>query len=330
MKYYQEIDGSERLRCILCQHYCSLKVGQSGICGVNKNVGDRVENLVYGRVAAINIDPIEKKPLYHFEPTSKSLSFGTVGCNFKCSFCQNWGISQEKNIDIKSKNMTPLQIVDSALQHGCRSISYTYNEPTIFWPFIKDVAILAKQNGLKNIIVTNGYESKEVCLDMKGLIDGANIDLKSFDAKYYKKDLGGNLEGVKNTISLMHKIGIWIEITTLVVPTKNSSSNELNSIASFIASIDRYIPWHISAFHPDFKELDIPKTSLDTLLKAYDIGKDNSLEYIYLGNIGLHNITYCKKCGTDLIERKGYKTKILNLKSGCCTNCSTKLEGVYE
>jgi len=330
MIYYKELSNSNRLACLLCQHYCKLKDGQIGICGVNKHENNKIKNLVYGKVAAINIDPVEKKPLYHFLPTSKSLSFGTVGCNFKCSFCQNWGISQEKNIEQNSKDMTPQQIVQAAINHNCKSISYTYNEPTIFYPFIKDVALLAHQNGIKNILVTNGFESKEVIEDMKGLIDGANIDLKSYDATYYKKELGGTLEGVKNTIKLMREAGIWIEVTTLIVPTKNSSSSHLEKIASFIASIDKTIPWHLSAFHPDFKEMDLPRTSSDILLNAYNIGKKAGLEYIYIGNIGLENNTYCTKCQELLISRDGFKSKIVNLKNGYCQNCNKILEGVYE
>ena len=316
--------------CKLCSHYCKLKEGQSGICGVNKNIDGKIENLVYGKVSAINIDPIEKKPLYHFLPTTKSLSFGTVGCNFKCSFCQNWGISQEKNVKANSKSISPQELVKLALYHECKSISYTYNEPTIFWPFAKDVAYLAKKNGLKNVFVTNGFESKEVVQEMAGLIDGANVDLKSFQSDYYKTELGGRLEVVLENIKTMKELGIWVEVTTLIVPTKNSSLGELREIAKFIASQDRFIPWHLSAFHPDFKEQNLPRTSLDMLLNAYNIAKEEGLEYVYLGNIGFENDTLCPKCGEVLIQRRGFEAKVVGLDGARCKKCQRVLEGVYE
>ena len=233
MKFYKEGKGTKQI-CTLCQHYCNIEVGNTGICGVNKNIGGEVKCLVYGYPAVIHVDPVEKKPLYHFLPNTKTLSIGTVGCNFKCSFCQNHGISQEQKIN-KDKYYSPEHIVKMALLNDCKSISYTYNEPTIFYPYIRDIAILAHKNGLKNIFVSNGFESSEVINDMAGLIDGANIDLKSFDAKYYKKELGGNLEKLKENLKLFKKLNIWIEVTTLIIPNHNDSFEELSEIATFIA-----------------------------------------------------------------------------------------------
>lgn len=329
MNFYRQQD--DKLVCLLCQHYCALKNGQIGICGVNQNIGDKVINLVYGKVAAINIDPVEKKPLYHFLPNTTTLSFGTVGCNFKCPFCQNWGISQEKEIDKKSKNYTPEQLVKIALKNGCKSISYTYNEPTIFYPFIKDVAILAKANGLKNVFVTNGFESTEVLNDMAGLIDAANVDLKSFNAEYYKKVLKGDLQKLKENLKLFKKLGIWIEVTTLIIPTKNDSDEELSLIASFIANeLSLDTPWHLSAFHPDFKELELPRTSIETLQKAYDIGKKAGLKFVYMGNAKLANPTNCTKCGEELLSRTTYQITKNILKNGkFCPKCGKQLEGVF-
>ncbi len=330
MRYYKKDENSSKIVCLLCSHYCKLKDGQTGICGVNKNISGELKNLVYGKVAALNVDPIEKKPLYHFLPTSKSLSFGTVGCNFKCPFCQNWGISQEKNIDSKSKDVSPDELVELALYHECRSISYTYNEPTIFYPFIKDVAVKAKENGLKNVFVTNGFESKEMVEDMAGLIDGANVDLKSFQSDYYKKELGGGLDTVLQNIKMMKKLGIWVEVTTLIVPTKNSSSSEIREIVKFIVSVDRFMPWHISAFHPDYKEKNLPSTSMDMLLNAYNIAKEEGLEYVYIGNIGFENDTLCPECGEVLIQRRGFGAKVTGLENNRCKKCKRVLEGVYE
>ncbi len=329
MKFYKS-GKDDKLICTLCGHYCHIGVGNTGICGVNKNTGEKIECLVYGYPAVINVDPVEKKPLYHFLPKTKTLSLGTVGCNFKCSFCQNHGISQEHKIN-KERYYSPEDIVQLATINKCDSISYTYNEPTIFYPYIRDIAILAHQHGLKNIFVTNGFESIEVLNDMAGLIDGANVDLKSFNEKYYKKELGGNLEKLKENLKLFKQLGIWIEITTLIIPTINDSDEELEEMATFIYDeLGAEIPWHLSAFHPDYKLLDIKRTPIETLQKAYKIGKDAGLFYVYMGNAGLENNTTCKKCGEVLLDRITYNTIKDNRKNGVlCQKCGEKLDGVF-
>lgn len=284
MKFYTPTKD-EKIQCLLCGHYCNIKVGQVGVCKVNKNIGDKIECLVYGYPNAINIDPIEKKPLYHFLPKTKTFSIGTVGCNFHCSFCQNWQLSQTDIID-KQHYYTPEDIVKLALHYNCESISYTYNEPTIFYPYIKDIATLAQNKGLKNIMVTNGFESVEVRESMVGLIDALNVDLKSFDDKYYKKNLGGKLEVVLDNLQFFVKNGIHTEITTLIVPTQNDSQKELEKITSFIENeLGNDTVWHISAFHPDYKEMELPRTSLETLKRAREIGYNKGLKNIYLGNV---------------------------------------------
>lgn len=328
MTYFKEDKG--KLVCLLCQHYCKLKENQSGICGVNKNTDKKIDCLVYGYPSALNIDPIEKKPLYHFLPSSNSLSLGTVGCNFKCPFCQNWSISQEKEIKT-DRYFSPQDIVNIALDNKCNSISYTYNEPTIFYPYAKGIALLAQKNGLKNIFVSNGFESSEVINDMKGIIDAVNIDLKSFNEKYYKKELGGNLNKLLENLKLFIKNGIWIEITTLIIPTKNDGKDELTQIASFIVNqLGTHIPWHISAFHPNYKEQNLPRTPNSSLKLACDIGKSLGLEYIYMGNIGSKNPTICSNCKTTLIDREYFNVISNNLIDGKCPNCKKKLEGVFK
>ncbi|RXJ65566.1 AmmeMemoRadiSam system radical SAM enzyme [Halarcobacter ebronensis] len=331
MNYYKSSStDSSKLICLLCSHYCELKENQVGVCGVNKNNGKEIECLVYGHVSAFNIDPIEKKPLYHFLPGSKSLSLGTVGCNFHCNYCQNYGISQEKNID-KSNYISPKEIVEIALQRGCESISYTYNEPTIFYPFAKDIALESKKRGLKSVFVSNGYESSEVIDDMKGLIDAANIDLKSFNANYYKTKLGGDLEKVLKNLIHFKKNGIWLEITTLLVPTRNDFDEEIRNIARFIKeNLGVNVPWHISAFHPDFKELTLPKTSLQSLKRAYEIAKEENLNYVYIGNIGFENNTFCDNCGNKLISREYFNVKSYRVENGNCNNCRKPLEGIFK
>ena len=268
---------ADRIVCTLCRHYCKLKDGQTGICGVNANESGRLIKLVYGKVSALNIDPVEKKPLYHFLPASSALSIGTVGCNFRCPFCQNWQISQSREIE-GSHDISPQELVSLALERGCESIAYTYNEPTIFYPFAKDVAILAREHGIKNIFVSNGMESPEVIEDMKGVIDAFNIDLKSFDEEYYKKVLKGSLEGVLDTLKRLKEGGFWVEVTTLIVPGDNDSDEELHKIAAFIAEeLDPFTPWHISAFHPDYKVKDRLPTPIETLNRAREIGRSHSL-----------------------------------------------------
>ena len=333
MKFYKpsSSEKTDKMTCTLCQHYCSISLNKTGICGVNKNIGDKIQCLVYGYPAVINVDPIEKKPLYHFLPQSKTLSIGTVGCNFKCSFCQNHGISQEQKIN-KDKYYSPSDIVNMALNNKCDSIAYTYNEPTIFYPYIKDIAALAKKHGLKNVFVSNGFESHEVIHDMAGLIDAANIDLKSYDEVYYKKNLGGNLEKLKANLKLFKKLNIWIEITTLIIPDLNDSDEELTKIANFIANdLSITTPWHLSAFHPDYKMLDRPNTSVKSLENAYNIAQKAGLKYVYMGNANLENNSKCSRCNELFLQRITYKTTIDNRKYGVlCSKCNSKLDGVFK
>ena len=320
---------NSKIVCLLCRHYCQLKEGQIGICGVNKNENGELKNLVYGKVAAINIDPIEKKPLYHFLPSTKSLSIGTVGCNFKCPFCQNWQISQNKDSN-QGYNLMPKDIVNLALEYGCKSISYTYNEPTIFYPFAKDVALLAKEYKLKNIFVSNGFETPEIIDDMVGVIDAFNIDIKGFKSDYYKKYLKGNLNGVLDSVRLLNERGFWVECTTLIVPGDNDSDEEIREIAKFIASVSVDIPWHLSAFHPDYKVQDKEPTPLSTMQRAYEIAKEEGLRYVYLGNVLVEANTYCPRCNTLLLKRVGFNVSENNLKDGKCYKCNTKIAGVWR
>jgi len=286
MEFYKRT-STDKIECLLCGHYCKISKNHVGICGINKNSGDKIECLVYGYPNAINIDPIEKKPLYHFLPNTKTFSIGTVGCNFKCSFCQNWQLSQSVDID-KSTLYMPKDIVNFAHHYECESISYTYNEPTIFFPYILDIARLAHKEGIKNIMVTNGFESREVREQMVGLIDALNVDLKSFDEKYYQKKLAGKLDIILDNLKFFVQSGIHVEITTLIVPTHNDSKEELEKIASFIVEeLGCTIPWHISAFHPDYKEMGLPRTSIDTLLMAREIGYSMGIKNIHIGNVGV-------------------------------------------
>jgi len=330
MLYYKSQLKSDRIVCLLCRHYCKIKDGQVGVCGVNKNVDKKLSTLVYGLPLALNIDPIEKKPIYHMLPKTTSLSLGTVGCNFKCPFCQNWQISQSKEIK-DSIYISPEKIVQLAIENGVKSISYTYNEPTIFYPYAKDIGVLAKERGIKNIFVTNGFETPEVIEDMSSWLDGANVDLKSWSETYYKRVLKGSLEAVKDTLRLMVEADIWVEVTTLLIEGKNDSKKDLTKMAEFIVNdLGKHVPWHLSAFHPDYKMMDQKYTSIETLKRARDIAKKAGLYYVYLGNVPIGKTTYCVNCGKLLIERYGFRVVVNNLVNGCCPDCNRKLEGVFR
>jgi len=329
MNFYKPYKETKMI-CTLCQHYCKIKEGATGICGVNKNTGNAIECLVSGYPSAINIDRIEKKPLYHFLPGSKIFSIGTVGCNFRCSFCQNWGISQEHEVD-RSTYYSPEDIVKLAMKHECPSIAFTYNEPTVFYPYARDIALEAKKYGLKSVYVSNGFESNEVIDDMDGIIDAINIDLKSFNPHYYKKALGGNLQKVLENIKCFNKKNIWMELTTLVVPTKNDSDEELDQMASFISTeLGQDVPWHITAFHPDYKDMDLPETSLESLKRAYAIGKSYGLNYIYIGNITHETPTSCPVCKEALIQRSYFNPTRSFLNGSKCFKCGQKIPGVFH
>ncbi len=273
------------IRCLACAHECRIKRGDTGICGARKNIDGKLYLLVYGKIAAEHIDPIEKKPLYHFLPNTKTYSVGCVGCNFKCDWCQNFDISQiSKKGIILGKDRTPKQIVDNAVKNNCKSISYTYNEPAIWVEFVKKTAELGKKAGLKNVFVTNGYFSEESMNYLRGFIDAANIDLKSFSDETYSKYCGAKLEPVLKLIKKMHEEKIHIEVTTLLIPGLNDSEEELEKIAKFLSSIDENIPWHISRFFPMYKMTDREITPSETLKKAESIGK-KYLKCVYLGNV---------------------------------------------
>ena len=327
---------NKTVRCLACSNYCVIPNKNYGICGVRKNIDGKLFLLVYGKSISANIDPIEKKPLFHFLPGTGVFSIGTFGCNFSCEFCQNWDISQTpKNGNEKvihnSYDLSPEQIVKIAQKNKIPSIAYTYNEPAVFFEYAYDTARLAHKKGIKNVYVTNGYESKEALEKILPFIDAMNIDLKSFNPEFYRKICGGNLKPVLDNIkNLFGKV--WIELTTLIIPGHNDSDTELKKIAEFISKISKEIPWHISRFYPAYKMNNIIPTPYETLRKAYKIGKDAGLKYIYIGNIHdlEHSNTYCPKCGRILIKRENYSILENNIKNGKCKFCGEKIPGVWK
>jgi len=330
--FYENFDG-DKVRCHLCQHNCIIVEGKRGICGVRENRDGILYSLVYGMPCSWRADPIEKKPFFHFLPGSKAFSIATAGCNFKCLHCQNHEISQMPmdNTQIAGQKMSPLEAVELALRSGCKSISYTYTEPTIFYEYALDIARLAKERGIYNNFVTNGYIQEEPLKAIQSYLDGANIDLKGFSKDFYRKVCGADFSSVLDTIRLYKKLGIWIEITTLIIPGHNDSEKELQSIAKFIKDdLGAETPWHVSAFYPTYKLLDVSRTSPITLHKARQIGMDEGLRYVYEGNIPGSDgeNTYCYNCRKLIIRRYGYSITDYNIKDGACTFCGTAIDGI--
>ncbi len=325
----------EKIRCGLCNHHCVIPSGKRGICGVRENQDGELYSLVYGRLISQNADPVEKKPLFHFLPGTVSFSIATVGCNFRCRHCQNWQISQYPHIyngDIAGESATPADVVSNALASGARSIAYTYVEPTIFYEMAVDTARLAHREGIKNIFVSNGYMSTDVARELASVLDGINIDLKAFTDRFYKEICGARLQPVLDNIRLMHELGVWVEVTTLVIPGWNDSEDELREIARFVKSVSASIPWHVSAFYPTYKLTDSPPTPASTLIRAREIGLEEGLRFVYQGNIpgsGGEN-TNCPACGTELIKRHGYAILGNVLADGKCPNCGEVIQGVWR
>lgn len=326
---FWEPSENNELDCFLCCHRCHIYEGKRGVCGVRENRDGTLYSLVYGRVIAETPDPIEKKPLYHFLPGTRSYSIATPGCNFKCGFCQNWQISQEYGDlrDYEGRYVEPHMIVDGAIRTRCASIAFTYTEPTIFMEYALDVARLAQQEGLRNAFVTNGYESPEAIKAMTGLIDAANIDLKSFSDEFYRSSCHGRLEPVLDSIRAMFEAGIHLEVTTLLVTAQNDSDEELVQIASFLAGISPDIPWHISRFHPDYRALDNSPTPISTIERAVEIGENEGLRYIYVGNVRDtdRQHTRCPQCGKTLIMRSIMRVIENKLNEDCCPDCGTRV-----
>ena len=325
-------DGT--LECRLCTHGCCLRDGQRGRCGVRQRRDDRIGSLVYGRIVAEHVDPIEKKPIFHVLPGSLSYSIATHGCNFRCLHCQNASISQiPRDMKVEGTGVfrKPEEIIDSALAGGCRSISYTYVEPTVFYEYAYDCCLAAFAKGLKNIFVSNGYMTKEVIAELAPVLTAINIDLKSFSDEFYKKVCGARLQPVLDNIVRCRDAGIWVEVTTLLIPGMNDENQQLSEIASFLAAIDKSIPWHVSGYRPAYRMMEPPATPGSTLLRARQIGLDRGLHHVYTGNrVGSEGEdTFCSNCGLLLVARQGFRVTVNRVKGGCCPVCNQPLAGIW-
>ncbi len=329
--YEKKKDGS--VRCHLCSHFCVIKEGCGGKCGVRKNESGILYSLVYGCPVAAGLDPIEKKPIYHFLPGTSSYSIATAGCNFSCGFCQNYSISSITPADAEKSaemQLMPAEVVRNAGRSGAASIAYTYTEPTVFFEYAMDTAKLAREKGIANIFVSNGYMTEEALDMINPFLDAANVDLKYFDDEMYKKACGARLKPVLKSIEKMKELGVWVEITTLIIPGENNSPGHLDKIAGYIAGLDKNIPWHISRFFPKYKYGNIPPTDEKDLRAACRIAKEKGLNYVYPGNVGWENSTDCPSCGKRLIERNHFSVEKNLLDEGKCPACGHKIAGIFR
>jgi len=329
---YERLD-EKKVRCKTCGHFCLIAPVKRGICGVRENIDGKLFFLAHSRAIAANIDPVEKKPLFHFMPATKTFSIGTAGCNFRCSNCQNWGISQfgklqdaaRDAVEASGENLPPEKVVELAKENRCPSISYTYTEPTIFLEYALDTMKLAKKAGLKNIWVSNGFMSREALELVMPYLDAINVDIKSFDEKFYREHCGAKLSPILENLRVIVKKKIWLETTTLIIPKLSDDEKILFQIAHFIKNeLGDFVPWHVSAFSGaiSWKLRHLPETSVEKIKNAYQIGKEAGLKYVYAGNIfgsDMEN-TYCFNCGEKMIGRTGYDVERLD-REGACGKC---------
>jgi pyruvate formate lyase activating enzyme len=320
-----------RVKCALCPHECLLDDGQTGLCNVRSVVDGELRSLVYGHPVGGAVDPVEKKPLFHFKPGSPTYSYATVGCNLACTFCQNYSLSQVQGQMAATPFVTPEELVEAAVVAGCRTIAHTYSEPTIFLEYALDVARVGNGRGLDSIFVTNGFIGAEARTEMAGAIRAANVDLKAFSDHTYRTVCRGRLQPVLDTIAALVKAGVWVEVTTLVVPGLNDSSEELGQIASFLASVSKTIPWHVSRFHPDYHMTDRSVTPAETLAAACAAGAKAGLHHVYVGNLptAAGEDTHCPACQAVVIQRRRFTVVQDHLVAGNCHACGHHLAGVW-
>ncbi|MEM4662956.1 MAG: AmmeMemoRadiSam system radical SAM enzyme [Candidatus Diapherotrites archaeon] len=326
-RFYAKLDD-DKVKCTACSRYCIIEPNKTGFCRVRKNIEGKLYSLVYNKALTQTPDPIEKKPIFNFMPGTFCSSISTFGCNFRCLFCQNFEISQEfVEDDIQAiEETTPEEIVENTLARELQGISYTYVEPTVFIEYAIDIMKLAKKKGLYNVWVSNGYMSAESLEELAKYLDAANIDLKG-DEKFYRKLCGNaDVKIVKNNIKALWEKGVHVEVTNLVIPSHNDSLESLKDIANFVASISKDMPLHFSRFFPHYKMLEVPPTPIQQLRLAYNVAKDAGLNYVYIGNVPEQQNTYCPKCKKAVIERVGYRIKIIGLKKGKCTYCGYDLK----
>jgi len=331
-RFYKKLEGGG-IECGICPRHCMITDLERGYCGVRENRNDVYYTLVYGLPCAVNVDPIEKKPLFHFYPGTAAFSLATAGCNVNCKFCQNWDISQTRPEQTNNIELPVKSAVDICVQRQIPTIAYTYSEPIIFYEYMYDIAKLGREKGIKSVMITGGYIEKEPLAELIPVLDAIKVDLKSIREEYYRKIVNGELKPVLDRLIQMKEAGIWVEIVYLVVPTLNDSEEEFRDLAVWIKNyLGKETPVHFSRFHPQYLLKNLPPTPEKTLQKAHDISKAEGLEFVYLGNVPGNpaESTYCPDCGRVLIERKGYRIYQYNLNGNRCRNCDRVIPGLFN
>jgi pyruvate formate lyase activating enzyme len=330
-RYYKKHPDRE-IECVLCPRTCKLGDKERGYCGVRENIGGTYYTLVYGKACTMNVDPIEKKPFFHFLPRTNAFSIATAGCNVNCKFCQNWQISQVRAEQVEPFDLPPQAVVEAALKYSCPSIAYTYTEPVVFYEYMYDTSIEARRKGIKNCVVTGGHISQEPLLELTKVVDAIKIDLKAFSEDFYKNYVRGELQPVLEAIKTVHKTKVWLELVYLVIPSLNDSPEEIRAMCRWIGNeIGLEVPLHFSRFYPMYLIKNLPPTPVSTLEKVHDIAIEEGLKYVYIGNVPGHKAesTYCPRCHSLLIQRIGFEVKKTELKNGKCKFCQNPIPGIW-
>jgi len=330
-RYYKKHPDRE-IECLLCPRFCKLGDKERGYCGVRENIGGKYYTLVYGKACAIHVDPIEKKPLFHFLPNTNALSLATAGCNVNCKFCQNWEISQVRPEQVQHLDFPPVVAAEYAQEYKCLSIAYTYTEPIVFFEYMYDTSIEAREKGIRNTVITGGHVNPEPLEDLTKVVDAIKIDLKAFSEEFYKNYVMGELKPVQEAIKIVHKSDAWLEIVYLVIPTLNDSPAEIRRMCQWIMKeIGPDVPIHFSRFHPMYLVKNLPPTPVSTLERAYKVALEEGLHYVYIGNVPGHKAesTFCPKCQKRIIKRTGYQIANIEVKGGRCRYCRTPIPGIW-
>jgi pyruvate formate lyase activating enzyme len=331
-RYYEKLEHEE-IRCVLCPKECRIGDRERGYCGVRENDSGTYYTLVYGEPCALHNDPIEKKPFFHVIPGTSALSLSTVGCNMECKFCQNWQISQSRPEQVQTQYIEPARIVEQATILHSPSIAYTYGEPVVFIEYMMDIAALARDKGIKNVVVTSGYIKEAPLRDLCSLVDAIKVDLKSFDESYYRDVCSSELRPVLDAITTIRAAGVWMEIVYLMVPTLNDDPRRIREMARWLLEhVGSDVPIHFSRFFPQYRLENLPPTPISSLERAYDVCREEGMHYVYVGNVPQHETesTHCPSCKKRIIHRRGYRVLDLDVVEGCCRFCGVQIPGIWE
>ena len=331
-RYYEKLDGG-RVRCTLCPHECEVADMERGTCSVRENRGGTYYTLVHSRPCSLAVDPIEKKPLFHFLPGSRAFSIATAGCNIECKFCQNWQISQFRPEDVRGAYYPPDKVVEEARRSRCASIAYTYSEPVVFYEYMYDTAVAGRKEGVRSVIISNGFINKEPVLELCKVLDAVKVDLKAFTEKFYRETCRGELKPVLDALKWIKETGIWLELVVLIVPTLNDGEDEIRRMCEWVyKELGPHVPMHFSRFHPTYMIKNLPITPTRTLEMARRTAVETGVQFAYVGNVWGHPYehTYCPRCGELLINRAGYSTTVTALENGKCKKCNVEIPGVWS